>query len=125
MVEELEQEVKAVPETAESFTQPLFVAEQEPAPPAPEPEKEAEPELPPVEPDWLTAQPEQPQAPPQQQPYVEPPPQYPQQPQMPPQAAPRGDAALEAFVDNPDGWFDQRMSAREQQMLAPMQQQRT
>jgi hypothetical protein len=42
---------------------------------------------------------------------------------VPPQAAPRGDAALEAFVDNPDGWFDQRMAAREQQMLGPMQQQ--
>ena len=122
MADEVEPEVKAVPEQGEMFRQGIMPDEPVAAPPAPEPEPAAEPEAPPVEPDWLSAPEVPPQAAPPQQ-YYEPPPQYPQQPQAPPQAAPRGDAALEAFVDNPDGWFNQRMAAREQQMLAPMQQQ--
>ncbi len=122
MADDLETTAEGTPEQGEMFTQPV-VAPEAPAPqpeaaPAPEP-VEAEP--PPVEPDWLNAPAEPPPMEPQyaQQPQQ---PQYPQQPQMP-QQAPRGDATLEAFVDNPDGWLDQRMAAREQQMLAPMQQQ--
>jgi hypothetical protein len=122
MADDLEKTVEGTPEQGEMFTQPV-VATEEPAPqaePTPTPEPVvAEPPL--VEPEWLNAPAVPPQAEPQYAPQ-QPPPQYPQQPQMP-QPAPRGDAALEAFVDNPDGWLDQRMAAREQQMLAPMQQQ--
>lgn len=103
--------------------------------PDPEPQKEPEPEpgseIPAVEPDWLNEpppgpqMPEQPPHPPQYPPQV---PNYPmlqqQHPQQP-QATPRtgGDAALEAFVENPTAWFEQQMAAREQQMLGPIQQQ--
>lgn len=122
MADDLEQTVEGTPAQAEMFTQPV-VAEPEPvAPPAPAPEPEPAAEPPPVEPEWLSA-PAQPEPQYQQQPqYQQPPPNYPQQPQMPPQA-PRGDAALEAFVDNPDSWLDQRLAAREQQLLAPIVQQ--
>ena len=120
MGDELERTAEGTPEQAEMFTQPV-VAEPEPvAPPAPAPEPEPA-ELPPVEPEWLNAPPE-PVAPPQQPQYYEPPPQYPQQPQMPP-SAPVGDAALQSFVDNPDSWLEQRLAARDQQMLAPIAQQ--
>jgi len=102
-------------------------AEPEPAPEpvvevAPEPVA-AEPELPPVEPDWLSA-PALPEAPPQPPPqqYYEPPPQhYPQQPQVP--QGTNADAALQTFVDNPDGWLEQRMAQRDQQRLGPLQHQ--
>ena len=122
MADELGKTVEGTPEQGEMFTQPVVATED----PTPQPEATPTPEpvvaeAPPVEPEWLNA----PAAPPQQEPQYAPqqqPPQYPQQPQMPPQA-PRGDAALEAFVDNPEGWFDQRMAARDQQMLAPIQQQ--
>jgi hypothetical protein len=89
------------------------------APPAPEPE------APVVEPDWLNPQPE-PELPAQPPQYPTAPPdyyqepQYPQQPQAPP--ARTGDAALEAFVDNPQAWLDQQLAAREQQLLGPIQQ---
>ena len=77
------------------------------------PQAAAEPEAPSVIPEWLDAEPEPPrgQYPPQQ--TQELPPQYPpQQPQYPPQppaqyqppAQPGADAALQAFVDNPEQW---------------------
>ena len=99
----------------------------EPVAPAPEPGPVApvvveEPELPPVEPDWLNApaqQEPQPQYPPQQPQYQyePPPPQYPQRPQVPQGTG--ADAALQTFVDQPEGWTDNRIDAR----LAPIQQQ--
>jgi hypothetical protein len=100
--------------------------------PEPEPEPVAEPapeqELPEVGPDWLNEPPPQPQYPPQFPVDYPPHPEYPtMQPQYPqqPQATPRtpGDAALEAFVDNPQAWLDQQLAAREQQLLGPIQQQ--
>ena len=126
MVDELvEPQESRVPEQADMFRQGAE-PEPEPVAPAPEPEPVApepvvEPELPPVEPDWLNVPaeppPQQAQYPPPHQ-YYEPPPQpYPQQPQVP-----RGtgaDAALQTFVDQPEGWTDNRIDAR----LAPIQQQ--
>ena len=125
MADELEPMETTVPEQADMFRQSVE-PDPEPAPPAPEPTPEPvveEPEPPPVEPDWLTApaEPEPPPAAPQyqyQQP--QPPPVYPQQPQVPQGTG--VDAALQGFVDNPDAWLDQRMSAREQQMLGPVVQ---
>lgn len=129
MADELVEPQEIVPEQAEFFAseqktigermeEPL---QEEPPAPGPEPAP-AEPEPPPVEPDWLNTPapvPEAaPQLPPQQ--YYEPPPQ---QYQQPPQPAPRTDAELEAFVNNPEGWFEQRMSARDQQRIAPLMQQ--
>jgi hypothetical protein len=79
-----------------------------------------------VEPDWLTPDPTPPPEPvlppqyPPPQPY-EYQPQYPQQPQA--QPARPGDAALEAFVDNPQAWLDQQLASREQQLVGPLQQQ--
>jgi hypothetical protein len=126
MVEELDPQVIEDQQQGEMFRQGV-----EPGPePGPEPVVEAapdpvdaEPELPPVEPDWLTA-PAQPEPPPQQyQPdynYQQPPQQqqYPQQPQVPQYGTP--DAALQTFVDNPDGWADQkieqRLAARDEQI---------
>jgi hypothetical protein len=126
MADELVEPQEIVPENAESFTQSVVPEEAPPEPaPIPEPVVEAapEPELPPVEPDWLSA-PAQPEPPPQQyQPdynYQQQPPQqqYPQQPQVPQYGTP--DAALQTFVDNPDGWADQkieqRLAARDQQI---------
>ena len=123
MGEELDPQVIEDPQQGEMFRQG---AEPEPAPEpvveaAPEPVA-AEPELPPVEPDWLSAPalPEAPPPPPQQ--YYEPPPQhYPQQPQVP--QGTNADAALQTFVDNPDGWLEQRMAQRDQQRLGPLQHQ--
>lgn len=126
MAEELEPQETSVPEQKEMFRQgvepDVVVEPTETSPPVPE--SEAEPEAPPIEPDWLGGAIEPPvQQVPQQQQYHEPPqPIYPQQPQMPP-TAPVGDAALNALVDNPFGVIDQRIAAREQQMLGPMQQQ--
>jgi len=89
----------------------------DPGPP-PEPEPEPEPDLPVVEPDWLNAPPPQPQQ------YADYPPQDyyppPQQPQAPP--ARGGDAALEAFVENPEAWFQQRMEQAMAQYGGPIQQ---
>ena len=124
MGEELDPQVIEDPQQGEMFRQG---AEPEPAPEpvvevAPEPVA-AEPELPPVEPDWLSA-PALPEAPPQPPPqqYYEPPPQhYPQQPQVP--QGTNADAALQTFVDNPDGWLEQRMAQRDQQRLGPLQHQ--
>ena len=128
MGEELDPQEVEAPNQAEMFRQG---ADPEPEPEpvveaAPEPVA-AEPELPPVEPDWLST-PALPDAPPQQAPqqYYEPPPQaptqqYPQQPQVP--RGTNADAALQTFVDNPDGWLDQRMAQREQQMMGPLAQQ--
>jgi len=123
MSDDLEPQVSEVPEQGEFFRQGMGNEDPEPEPQAePEPEPEPELELPEVEPEWLNA-PQEP--PPQQQQYqqppqyYEPPPQYQQQP--PPR--PRTDAELEAFVDNPDAWFEKRMTAREQQMLGPLAQQ--
>lgn len=126
MADEMEQQVSEVPEQSEMFRQGVMpepepepaapVVEAAPAPAAPEPE------LPPVEPDWLStpAMPEPPpQAPPQH--YEPSPQQYPQQPQVP--QGTNADAALQTFVDNPDGWFEQRIAQREQQMLGPIAQQ--
>jgi len=123
MGEELDPQEVEVAQQGEMFRQG---AEPEPAPEpvveaAPEPVA-AEPELPPVEPDWLSAPalPEAPPPPPQQ--YYEPPPQqYPQQPQVP--RGTNADVALQTFVDNPDGWLEQRMAQRDQQMVGPLRQQ--
>ena len=129
MVDELvEPQETKVPEQADMFRQGA-APEPEPVPeavpePVPPPEPVAEPELPPVEPDWLNAPVEPPQQPQQQ--YQQPPPQYyeppppqpyPQQPQVPHGTG--ADAALQTFVDQPEGWTDNRIDAR----LAPMQQQ--
>jgi len=131
MAEELvEPQETKVPEQADMFRQGVEPApDPEPAPvaaaPEPEPVVVEEPEMPPVEPDWLSAAPEpQPQYPPQQPQYqYEPqPPQYPQQPQVPPQPA-GVDAALQTFVDNPDGWLDQKLQQRDQQLVGPLAQQ--
>lgn len=117
------QETK-VPDQAEMFRQEVD-PQPEPVPvvePEPEPAPVAEPEPPPVEPDWLNApvEPES-QYPPQQ--YYEPPPQYyPQQPQAPSQPA-GVDAALQTFVDNPDGWWNQKMQTERQQLVGPLAQQ--
>ena len=117
------QETK-VPDQAEMFRQEVD-PQPEPVPvvePEPEPAPVAEPEPPPVEPDWLNApvEPES-QYPPQQ--YYEPPPQYyPQQPQAPSQPA-GVDAALQTFVDNPDGWLNQKMQTERQQLVGPLAQQ--
>lgn len=126
MADELEPQVSEVPEQSDMFRQGVM-PEPEPEPVAPvvesAPEPEPEPELPPVEPDWLST-PTMPEPPPQQQQqqYYEPPPQpYPQQPQVP--HGTNADAALQTFVDNPDGWFEQRIAQREQQMLGPIAQQ--
>jgi hypothetical protein len=129
MSEELEQTVDVVPEDGgiSSFRQAVMAERDEPEPEPvrePEPEPAPEPEAPPVEPDWLNAPPVQPpqqqQQQYQQQPqqYYEPPPQYRQPP-----PTPRTDAELQAFVDNPDAWFEQRIAAREQQVLGPLAQQ--
>lgn len=123
MAEELEPRETSGPEQAEMFRQgvePEVVPEATEAP-APEPEPVVEEEAPVVEPDWLSAPVEPPQAPPQQH-YEQPPPMYPQQPQMPP-PAPVGDAALNAFVDNPDAWANSKIDSRLGAMVGPMQQQ--
>ena len=133
MADELEGMQEIDPGGVESFTQsvvPDAPSAPEPVPePAPEPAP-AEPELPPVEPDWLNepAIPEQPvaappQAPPpdyyygQQQPQQQHP-QYPQQPQVPQYGTP--DASIQTFLDNPDGWaeskIEQRLAARDEQI---------
>ena len=122
MADELEpQETTEVPEQAEFFTSVGEAMEQEPPPPpAPEPEPEPVPDVPPVEPDWLNQPP--PQPPPQQQWYPQDyPAQYPQQPQAHPRTG--GDAALEAFVENPDAWLEQRLQERLAQYSMPLQQQ--
>jgi hypothetical protein len=91
--------------------------------PVAEPEPESEPELPVVEPDWLNAPPPQPPTPDQPVDYPVPPPDYyghPRQPQAPPARA--GDQALEAFVENPEAWFQQRMEQAMSQYGGPIQQ---
>lgn len=131
MVDELEVVPEVIPENAELFRQGAVPDEPVAAPPAPEPVSEPvveEPEPPPVEPSWLNepaipdVPPPQYQQPPQEyvpppQEYVQPPPQYPQQPQVPQYGT---DAALQTFVDNPDGWADakieQRLAARDEQI---------
>lgn len=118
-----------VPEQAEFFPRTVGEALEMPEPtPAQPQEPEPEPELPEVGPDWLNEPPPQPTQQPPQFPVDYPPQQdyptmrqYPQQPQGAPRTA--GDAALEAFVENPQAWFDQQMQAREQQLLGPIQQQ--
>lgn len=112
-----EPEVQETPTAAEVPEQALFEprnigeALSMPDPePQPEPEPEPEPELPPVEPDWLNAPLQQPEPPPQQ--YYQP--QVPDYPQMPPQQpqyqqATTGDAALEAFVNAPEQFINQRV----------------
>jgi hypothetical protein len=122
MADELEKTVEGTPEQGEMFTQPAVAPEPVvEAPPAPAPEPAPAEPPPPVEPEWLNAPAEPPPQEPQyaQQPQQMPP-QYPQQSYVQP-PAPASDAALQSFVDNPDGWFEQRMAAREQQMLGPMQ----
>jgi hypothetical protein len=130
MADELVEPKEIVPENAELFTQSVMPEEAPPVPaPTPEPVDVPEPELPPVEPDWLSAPempPEQPAAPPQQPDYnyqqPQPPqPQYPQQPQVPQYGTP--DAALQTFVDNPDGWADQKIEQRLAARDAAYQQQ--
>lgn len=95
----------------ESFTQDVEPSAAPEATEAPTeaPQAAPEPEAPVVEPDWLNADPTPPQG--QQPPhYPEPTPQYPPNvPQYPPQppmapAQPGADAALQAFVDNPEQW---------------------
>ena len=135
MVEELKPRETSGPEQAEMFRQGVEPETKPETKPEPEPativepvvsvetKPKPEPEAPIVEPDWLsapTAPP--PQAQPQQQYYEQPPPMYPQQPQMPPQA-PVGDAALNAFVDNPDAWANSKIDSRLGAMVGPMQQQ--
>jgi len=132
MVDEIvEPQETKVPEQADMFRQGADPAPEpgpEPAAPEPEPVVVEEPELPVVEPDWLNVPaeppPQQVQYPPQQPQYQyeQPPPQYPQQPQVQPQPA-GVDAALQTFVDNPDGWLDQRLSQRDQQLVGPLAQQ--
>jgi hypothetical protein len=125
MAEELEPRETSGPEQAEMFRQGVEpeVAPEATETPAPEPEAVVVEEAPVVEPDWLSAPAEPPpQAPPQQQYYEQPPPMYPQQPQMP-QPAPVGDAALNAFVDNPDAWANSKIDSRLGAMVGPMQQQ--
>jgi hypothetical protein len=126
MADELEPMETTVPEQADMFRQSVE-PDPEPAPPAPEPTPEPvveEPEPPPVEPDWLSA-PTEPVMPPQPEPqyqYQQPPPQaYPQQPQVPQGTG--VDAALQGFVDNPDGWLNQRLAQRDQQLVGPIAQQ--
>jgi hypothetical protein len=120
MADDLEPEEKVVPEQSEMFRQGVEPAPEPVTDPQPiaEPAPPPEPEAPLVEPDWLNlpAEPQYPTVPPDY--YQEP--QYPRQPQAPP--ARTGDAALEAFVDNPQAWLDQQLAAREQQLLGPIQQ---
>lgn len=127
MADELEPQEVEVPEQAEFFTQTIGEALEAPDPepePKPAPEPEPEPEVPPVEPDWLNQPPPQPQQEQwhQQQGYPQ---DYPQQRPQQPQAQPRtgGDAALEAFVENPDAWLEQRLQERLAQYSGPLQQQ--
>ena len=91
--------------------------------PEPEPTPEPEPEAPVVEPSWLN-EPAVSGQPPQQVQYPQAPPQYDygyqQQPQV--QQGPVSDAALNAFVEDPQGWLNAQLAAREQQMLGPLQQ---
>ena len=97
--------------------------------PAPEPEPTPEPEIeaPVVEPSWLNEPVAEPAPMPNQPPaqYPQMPPQYDygqqQQPQV--QQGPASDAALNAFVEDPQGWFNSQMAQREQQIVGPLQQQ--
>jgi hypothetical protein len=61
---------------------------------------------------------EYPQAPPN---YFGETPQYPQQPQAQPRTG--NDAALEAFVDNPEAFIERAIAARQQQLVGPLQEQ--
>ena len=124
MADDLEPTEVVVPEQKEMFRQGSApTPEPEPVAAAPEPEPVApEPEPPPVEPDWLSAPAEPGPAPQYQEPqYQYQQPQYPQQPQVP--QGTNADAALQGFVDNPDGWLNQKLAQRDQQLVGPLAQQ--
>jgi hypothetical protein len=96
--------------------------------PEPEPEPTPEPEIeaPVVEPSWLNEPapaPAVPDAPPAQYPPQQPQYDYGYQQQPQVQQGPASDAALNALVENPDGWWEAKMAAREQQLVGPIQQQ--
>lgn len=106
---------QAPPEVFSQSVEPDAAPPEPEAQAAPEPTPEPEPELPAVEPDWIDSQPEPtgphpgqyPPEPPQNLPAA--PPMYPPQPAPQyAQPAPTGaDAALQAFVDNPEQWVRQ------------------
>lgn len=100
----------------ETFRQAMNEPEQE-APPAPEPAPEPEADAPPVVPDWLNERIEpEPQA--QQQQYQQQPQYQQQQPQYVQPQPPAG--GLDAFIENPDAYIEQRAQKIAQQMLGPV-----
>lgn len=127
-MDDLDMSVQANPEPVESFTQTVAGPTPEPAveaaPEATEAPEPAPVEAPVVEPSWLNepAADPMPQAPPQM-PYPEPQYQDVPQQQYPTQQPSAGDAALNTFVENPDGWFDRNFEARQRRVLGPLQQQ--
>jgi hypothetical protein len=102
-------DVEVEPVEPEPFTQGVEpdVAPEAPEAPVEAPQEAAEPAPPAVQPEWLDREPEPPPGQYPNQYPPEPPPQLPpQQPQYPPQppAQVGADAALQAFVDNPEKW---------------------